>query len=363
MELQEESGLLELDLSPLELEAANGGSDNYFLRVDPLTMNDPWARSSQLASRTSILDRVKSMQAQGRDDQWEGRQGGTGRSTFMDRIGRIGVPLQPAPPTPLCPASSTLPATVVRSGDGLEIKVTIPGAHGVLQGSGPDNLSEKTFCQCCSGCPPGLGTSGWSNSTEAETHELVGEGDEVDDEYEVVSDGDPDIELAPVEVEDCIPEQEGMRRLKHDLTLDSGAAASVMDCSEVPEYELTPSDGSRRGVRYVGPGGEKMENRGQKTMRFMFESGAVGKSTMQDAAIRKPLVAVSDSCDKGNFVFFSNQESCLAPVNSKEGQAILRIIKGIKNKVRVYRENGVYKIPAWIVPPRSSGFARPGAAA
>ena len=150
---------------------------------------------------------------------------------------------------------------------------------------------------------------------------------------------------------DSVPEKKGFRRLPFDLTLDSGAGASVMDGECVPEYARRESQGSQKGVRYVGAGGERIPNRGEKALRLMYEDGRAGQTVMQDAKVRKPLLAVSDVCRKGNVVVFSTEGSFIAPLRDPVVKAWMRGARNIDHKVKVYEEHGVYKIPAWIVPP------------
>ena len=102
----------------------------------------------------------------------------------------------------------------------------------------------------------------------------------------------------------------------------------------------------------------------------MFEDGRRGVSTLQDAPVRKPLLAVSDVCDKGNAVLFSNEGSFVVPLAGPAVQQAIRLIKTVKTKIKAYREKGVNRIPAWVVPtagdqasaPKAaSGFTRQGA--
>ena len=89
---------------------------------------------------------------------------------------------------------------------------------------------------------------------------------------------DTELELSNVEVDALVPESRGFRRLPFDLTLDSGASASVMDGSLVPEYPLESSKGSERGQKYVGAGGEKILNRGQNELSLCFKMGSWAKA-------------------------------------------------------------------------------------
>ena len=54
--------------------------------------------------------------------------------------------------------------------------------------------------------------------------------------------------------------------------------------------------------RYVGPGGEKIDNLGELTVKV--GSDISSRVTFQGAKVRKPLLAVSGVIDKGNMVVF-----------------------------------------------------------
>ena len=84
----------------------------------------------------------------------------------------------------------------------------------------------------------------------------------------------------------------------------------------------------------------------------MFEHGKTGFKTFQEADVRKPLVAVSETCDNKNICLFSNEAcgSFVAPVSDPAVQKMLRLAQQIKDKIQVHRERGTYHIPAWIVP-------------
>ena len=56
---------------------------------------------------------------------------------------------------------------------------------------------------------------------------------------------------------------------KLEITVDSGAGNSVANGDNFPGIPREESEGSRRGQSYVGAGGEKIPNRGQK--RFMVK--------------------------------------------------------------------------------------------
>ena len=133
--------------------------------------------------------------------------------------------------------------------------------------------------------------------------------------------------------------------------MDSGARASVADGDTLPEYVREVSAGSKRGQQFLGPGSEKMPNRGQKKVNLVTESGVRSKITFQDSPVRRPILAVSDSTKAGNVVCFDQAESVIIPRDSDEGKQIVAIIGRARRKVTLELEQGVYQIPAWVAAP------------
>jgi len=142
------------------------------------------------------------------------------------------------------------------------------------------------------------------------------------------------------------------RRLPRGILVDSGAGASVADGEkEFPDYPREESAGSKRGQLFLGPGSEKIPNRGQKKVNLMTTSGVKSKITFQDSPVRRPILAVSDSTKAGNIVAFDGDESCIIPRDTEEGKQIRAIIAKARRKVTLELEQGVYQIPAWVTPP------------
>ena len=107
---------------------------------------------------------------------------------------------------------------------------------------------------------------------------------------------------------------DGERGRDWEITVDSGAGESVVNPDEQwPNADLTPSQGSVRGQRYVGPGGEKTDNVGELTMKVRTEQHGAedisSRVTLQGAKVRKPLLAVSAVNDKGNILVFDGNGS------------------------------------------------------
>ena len=187
------------------------------------------------------------------------------------------------------------------------------------------------------------------------------------------------VELCAVSVDDSLVG----RRLSCDITVDSGAGKSVMNTDAIPEYPFQEFPGQIQGQHFLGAGGERLPNLGQKCVPLMTADGVSRLATFQIAPVRKPLLAVSASCDAGQLCFFDNDGSYIIERESPEGREIRRLAKQCVAKMTLERKNGVYTLPTWVVPPErlspearrrtmpvtrsrhdpmevDSGFARPG---
>ena len=66
-------------------------------------------------------------------------------------------------------------------------------------------------------------------------------------------------------------ETDGKRGRYREITVDSSAGESVVNPDDWPKVDLKPLKGSVKGQRYVGPGGEKMDNLGDLTVKIRTE--------------------------------------------------------------------------------------------
>ena len=145
---------------------------------------------------------------------------------------------------------------------------------------------------------------------------------------------------------------------KIDITVDSGAGASVCHPKHFPESVVVDSPGSLAGQIFAGPGGEKIPNEGQLKADTVLENGAEGKFTFQAADLRSPLLAVSSVNDKGNLVLFDPEGSFIIPAHNTALIAQMRqLVQKMTGKVNLHRKNGVYRMTAWRKKP---GFTRQG---
>ena len=148
-----------------------------------------------------------------------------------------------------------------------------------------------------------------------------------------------------------------------EITVDSGAGASVINPRGLPGVPPHPSAGSQRRQRHVGPGGEVISNLGQLEPSFRLPNGAMGKIVFQGAEVRKPLLAVSDVKKKGNLAVFDGVNSFIVPGSAAELNELRALVNKIRGKVPPQAKNGVYtmKVRRTSAPP--GGGARPAAKA
>ena len=85
----------------------------------------------------------------------------------------------------------------------------------------------------------------------------------------------------------------------------------------------------------------------------MTKEGAVATTVWQDAAVRKPLMAVSACEDKGNMTIFDKHGSCILSGNSPEIGQIRALLKKASKKVAVERTGGTYSFRMWRMPHQS----------
>ena len=81
---------------------------------------------------------------------------------------------------------------------------------------------------------------------------------------------------------------------------------------------------------------------------------------VQDAPVRRPILAVSDSTAAGNLLVFDSQGSAVLPKGAPEIEQIRCLIAQAANKLMMQQAKGIYTLDAWVDPPRP--FARSGKA-
>ena len=113
---------------------------------------------------------------------------------------------------------------------------------------------------------------------------------------------------------DSKPVETGGKRGRYrEITVDSSAGESVVNPNDWPNFDLKPSRSSVKGQRYVGPGGENIDNLGELTVRVRTEITGGGdissRATFQWAKVGNTMLAVSGVIDKGSIVVFDGSGS------------------------------------------------------
>ena len=152
-----------------------------------------------------------------------------------------------------------------------------------------------------------------------------------------------------------------------EATLDSGAEHSVLNPKKhLPGSVVRPSEASRRGLKYQGPGKEVIPNEGEVMEEMITDEGLASATTWQAAQVRKALMAVSGPVDKKNMVIFDHDEeggSFILSRDNPEMKQIRRLIQQARRKMKVQRKGGTFTVRLWRKPenaPSTGGFPRRG---
>ena len=135
--------------------------------------------------------------------------------------------------------------------------------------------------------------------------------------------------------------------------MDSGAAQSVAPPSMAPGVVIEASPGSQRGHHYVSASGGRLPNLGQQKLKIKTNEGRDAMVLYQVAELSRPLTAVSETCDNGNWVVFT-----------PEGGFIWNLRTG--GQTTFERRGGIYELDLWVKDSdrtggnQSTGFPRPG---
>ena len=107
------------------------------------------------------------------------------------------------------------------------------------------------------------------------------------------------------------------------VTIDSGAAESVMPRDMLQRETLVEGAPKKSCVKYVAANGAKMDNYGEKRVRFKKEGlNGINSMVFQVTDVGKPLASVSRILDKGNSVVFSRGPKGSYVVNDQTGRRI-----------------------------------------
>ena len=132
-------------------------------------------------------------------------------------------------------------------------------------------------------------------------------------------------------------DENGFVKVPAGITSDSGAADTVAPEELFTDYPLEESPGSKANVWYVGAGGQRIRNKGQRTILMLTREKRLRWLTVQVAKVKKTLGSVSKNISCGQRVVYDDPESFIEDKRTGE-------------KVALNQERGVFKFDAWVVP-------------
>ena len=126
-------------------------------------------------------------------------------------------------------------------------------------------------------------------------------------------------------------------RVPYGGTSDSGAADTVAPEELFGDYPLEPSPGSISNMWYVGAGGQRIQNKGQRTILVMSKEKKLKWMTVQVAAVKKMLISASKNNDCNNEVIYRKSGSYIR--DERTGDVL-----------SLRRSRGTYVLDLWVVP-------------
>ena len=105
-------------------------------------------------------------------------------------------------------------------------------------------------------------------------------------------------------------------------------------CASFPTRD---SEGSKEGRSYAAAGGKPIYNEGERELLVMTEHGQARRLVMQVCDVNQCLLSVSKSNKAGNVVVLDGDNSYMK--NKHTGE-----------EVKLYQDNGVFVMYAWVRP-------------
>ena len=119
-----------------------------------------------------------------------------------------------------------------------------------------------------------------------------------------------------------------------DIIVDSGASASAIPSSSIPNIDIEPSPGNRV---YTSASGHAVHERGIQNLTCNFQNGDKEslKFKVMNPDVPRGMVSVSECVRAGNRVVFDSTYSYI--FNTKSG-----------TYKRIYEKGGVFVLPMWV---------------
>ena len=81
----------------------------------------------------------------------------------------------------------------------------------------------------------------------------------------------------------------------------------------------------------------------------------MNKGTTQIGEVRRPLAAVSKITKANNIAFFFDGDDWITDRRDELAEAILKLVRKVKRKTKMYQHKGTYRMRAWLIPEEADG--------
>ena len=132
------------------------------------------------------------------------------------------------------------------------------------------------------------------------------------------------------------------------MTLDTGASVHVINCLDIPGFNVLESAGSKAGQRFQAAGGKLIDHEGEINVVMLapgFESEEL-LSCFQIAKVTRPLLSVTKMTESGKITVLCKKEQALV---LDENQKVL---------ARFKRNGALYTCVMQVRNPRFQPFTR-----
>ena len=117
---------------------------------------------------------------------------------------------------------------------------------------------------------------------------------------------------------------------------------SIAPPSMATGVAIEESEMSRKGQPFIAADQGRIENQGQQSIHITTNEGRGGLTRVQIGDVNRPLMAVSQMCDAGNYVLFTS-----------EGGSVLNLHDGQWTDFE--RLNNVYSMDWWLTTNDANG--------
>jgi hypothetical protein len=120
-----------------------------------------------------------------------------------------------------------------------------------------------------------------------------------------------------------------------EITIDSGAAESVIPPDIMNQFPTNETESSIAGEQFVAANGSIIENEGERRVDVFTLDGTKRNMVFQVTGVNKTLASVSRICEKGHVVIFDGDDSYI--LNKTSGEVI-----------PMRHRNGVWLLEVWV---------------